>query len=139
MAFRRRTAGQRDQVGLAPVVQLPMPVGLAPVPQGPSQPLLGKSLLDPVYGRPSATSRASAHLGDAQPSSLLSRIRALAVTRAESFSLPESDDAVPPVCSVASRTAYLSRTITATPTVNTSSPGSIRLPDRFSQNFQLQD
>ena len=50
MAFRRRTAGQRDQVGLAPVVQLPMPVGLAPVPQGPSQPLLGKSLLDPLYG-----------------------------------------------------------------------------------------
>ena len=58
MAFRRRTAGQRDQslprtgygVGLAPVVQLPMPVGLAPVPQGPSQSLLGKSLLDPLYG-----------------------------------------------------------------------------------------
>ena len=58
MPCRRRTAGQRDQslprtgygVGLAPVVQLPMPVGLAPVPQGPSQPLLGKSLLDPLYG-----------------------------------------------------------------------------------------
>ena len=84
MAFRPRTALQRDQVGLAPVVQLPVPVGLAPVPQEPSQPLLGKSLLDPVYGaqRPIQGLR---HLGDAQPSSLLSRIRALAVTRAELF------------------------------------------------------
>ena len=50
MANRRRTAGQRDEVGFAPAVQLSMPVGLAPVPQGPGQPLLGKTLLDPVYG-----------------------------------------------------------------------------------------
>ena len=52
MAFRRRTAGQRDQVGLAPVVQLPMPVGLAAVLQNLLQPFFGKALLDPVYCAP---------------------------------------------------------------------------------------
>ena len=39
VAFRRWAAGQRDQVGFAPVVQLAVPVDLAPVPQGPVQPL----------------------------------------------------------------------------------------------------
>ena len=42
VAFRRWAAGQRDQVGFAPVVQLAVPVDLAPVPQGPVQPFLAK-------------------------------------------------------------------------------------------------
>ena len=50
MAFRRRTAGQGNQVGLALVVQLPAPVDLAPVPQGPVQPSLRKAALDLVHG-----------------------------------------------------------------------------------------
>ena len=137
MAFRRRTAGQRDQVGLAPVVQLPMPVGLAPVPQGPSQPLLGKSLLYPVYGAQRHI-QGFRHLGDAQPSSLLSRIRALAVTRAELFPT-RIRCCSSSRCSVASRTAYLSRTITATPTVNTSSPAvyGYRTDSRRTFNFKI--
>ena len=50
VAFRRWAAGQRDEVGFAPVVQLAVPVDLAPVPQGPVQPFLGKALLNPVHG-----------------------------------------------------------------------------------------
>ena len=49
VAFRRRAAGQRDEVGLAPVVQLPVPMGLGPVLQHPSQSPLGKTPLDPEY------------------------------------------------------------------------------------------
>ena len=73
------------------------------------------------YTVPSATSRASATWGAAQPASLLSRIRALAVNRAELFPT-RIRCCSSSRCSVASRTAYLSRTITATPSVNTSSP-----------------
>ena len=113
VALRRWTAGQGDEVGFAPVVQLPMPVDLAPVPQGPVQPFLGKALLN-RYTVPSATSSASATLGAAQLSSLLRRIRALAVTRAELFPTRirfwSSSR-----CSGASRTAYLSLIITAPP------------------------
>ena len=50
MPCRRRAAGQGDQVGLAPVVQLPAPVGLGTVLQNPRQPFFGKALLDPVHG-----------------------------------------------------------------------------------------
>ena len=50
MPFRRRAAGQSNQVGFAPVVQLPGPVGLGTVLQNPLQPFFGKALLDPVYG-----------------------------------------------------------------------------------------
>ena len=41
MPCRRRAAGQGDQVGLAPVVQLPAPVGLGTVLQNPRQPFSG--------------------------------------------------------------------------------------------------
>ena len=46
MPCRRRTASQRDEVGFASVVQLPVPMGLGPVLQHPSQSLLGKAALD---------------------------------------------------------------------------------------------
>ena len=73
------------------------------------------------YTVPNATSRASATLGAAQPSLLLRRIRALAVTRAELFPTRirfwSSSR-----CSGANRTAYLSLIITATPNISTSSP-----------------
>ena len=49
MAFRGRAAGQGDQVGFAPVVQLAGPVGLGTVLQDPSQPILAEALLDPVH------------------------------------------------------------------------------------------
>ena len=58
MPFWRYGAGQSDQslprtgygVGFAPVVQLPVPMGLGPVLQHPFQPLFGEAPLDPVYG-----------------------------------------------------------------------------------------
>ena len=49
VAFGRRAAGQSDQVGFAPVVQFPAPVGLGTVLQNPRQPFFGKALLDPVH------------------------------------------------------------------------------------------
>ena len=66
-----------------------------------------------------ATSKASAIWGAAQPSSLFRRIRALAVTRAELLPTRISRWSSSR-CSGASRTAYLSLTITATPAINTS-------------------
>ena len=76
--------------------------------------------------------------GAAQPSSLLSRIRARAVTRAELFPT-RIRCCSSSRCSVASRTAYLSRTITATPTVNTSSPAvyGYRPDSRRTFNFKI--
>ena len=44
MPLRRRVAGQDDQVGLAPVIQLPAPVGLGMVLQNPRQPFFGISV-----------------------------------------------------------------------------------------------
>ena len=95
--------------------------GLAPVPQGPCSP----QLLLPVkrcltrYTVPKATSKASATWGAGQPSSLLRRTRALAVTRAGCFPTRirrwSSSRR-----SGTNRTAYLSLTITATPAINTS-------------------
>ena len=66
-----------------------------------------------------AASKASATWGAAQPSSLFRRIRALAVTRAELLPTRISRWSSSR-CSAASRTAYLSLTITATPANNTS-------------------
>ena len=66
-----------------------------------------------------ATSKASATWGAAQPSSLFRRIRALAVTRAE-FLPTRISRWSSSRCSCASRTAYLSLTIIATPAINTS-------------------
>ena len=71
------------------------------------------------YIVPKATSRASATWGAGQPSSLLRRIRALAVTRAGCFPTRIRRRSSSR-CSAASRTAYLSLTITATPANNTS-------------------
>ena len=90
------------------------------------------------YTAPSATSRASATWGAAQPSSLLSRICALAVTRAELFPT-RIRCCNSSRCSAASRTVYLSRTITATPTVNTSSPAvyGYRTDSRRTFNFKI--
>ena len=42
-------AGQRNQVGLTPVIQLSVPVGLGALPEGPFQPILEKPPLDPVH------------------------------------------------------------------------------------------
>ena len=39
-------AGQGDQVGLATVIQLAVPVGLGPVPERPVQPILGEAPLE---------------------------------------------------------------------------------------------
>ena len=66
-----------------------------------------------------ATSKASATWGAAQPSPLFRRIRALAVTRAE-FLPTRTSRWSSSRCSCASRTAYLSLTITPTPAINTS-------------------
>ena len=49
MPLRRWAAGQRRRVGFAPVVQLPVPLGLGPVLQNPFQPSLGEAPLDPVH------------------------------------------------------------------------------------------
>ena len=49
MPFRRFGAGQGDEVGFAPVVQLPVPMGLGPVFQHPFQPRFGEAPLDPKY------------------------------------------------------------------------------------------
>ena len=102
--------------------------------------LVGLSLMSEVSVRRRRfpTSRASATWGDAHPSSLLSRIRALAVTRAELFPT-RIRCCSSSRCSVASRTAYLSRTITATPTVNTSSPAvyGYRTDSRRTFNFKI--
>ena len=46
VALGGRAAGQGDQVGFAPVVQLAVPVGLGPVPERPVQPILGETPLD---------------------------------------------------------------------------------------------
>ena len=51
-----------DQVGLAPVVQLPGPVGLGTVLQNLLQPFFGKALLDPVY-RAQGHIQSFGHLG----------------------------------------------------------------------------
>ena len=71
------------------------------------------------YTVPRATSRASATWGAGQPSSLLRRTRALAVTRAGCFPTRIRRWSSSR-CSATSRTAYLSLTITATPANNTS-------------------
>ena len=71
------------------------------------------------YTVPKATSRASATWGAGQPSSLLRRTRALAVTRAGCFPTRISRRSSSR-CSGTNRTAYLSLTITATPANNTS-------------------
>ena len=47
--FRDRAAGQGDQVGFTPGVQLAGPVELGVVLQDPSQPILAEALLDPVH------------------------------------------------------------------------------------------
>ena len=49
MPFRRFGTGQRNEVGFAPVVQFPAPVGLGTVLQNSRQPFLGKALIDPVH------------------------------------------------------------------------------------------
>ena len=46
VALGGRAAGQGDQVGLATVVQLAVPVGLGPVPERPVQPILGETPLE---------------------------------------------------------------------------------------------
>ena len=49
MPWGRWAAGQRDEVGFPPVIQLPVPVRLGPVLQHPFQSTLGKTPLDPVH------------------------------------------------------------------------------------------
>ena len=49
VAFRCWAAGQCNQVGLPPVVQLPVPVGLGPVLERPVHAILGETSLDPVH------------------------------------------------------------------------------------------
>ena len=46
VAFRSRAAGQGDEMGFRPVVQVAVPVGLGPVPERPVQPILGEAPLD---------------------------------------------------------------------------------------------
>ena len=62
MPFRGWAAGQGNQVGLAPVVQVPGPVGLGTVLQNPLQPFFGKALLDPVH-RAQGHIQSFGHLG----------------------------------------------------------------------------
>ena len=50
MSLWRFGAGQSDQVGFAPVVQLPVPMGLGPILQHPFQPRFGEAPLGPIYG-----------------------------------------------------------------------------------------
>ncbi len=50
MPFGDWAAGQRDDVGFAPVIQLPVPVGLGPVPRYPFQARLGEAPLDAKPG-----------------------------------------------------------------------------------------
>ena len=126
MPCRRRAAGQGDQslprtgYGWAspPVVQLPVPVGLGTVLQHPANPSSVKRCLT-RYTVPRATSKASATWGAGQPSSLLRRTRALAVTRGRVFPNPNQTLEFFPLFRY-HRTAYLSLTITATPAINTS-------------------
>ena len=73
-------AGLRER-WFAPVVQLPVPMGLGPVLQHPSQSLLGKAALDAEH-RALGHIRAWATWGADQPASVLSSIRARVVTRA---------------------------------------------------------
>ena len=77
-----RGAGQGDEMGPGPVIQLAVPVGLGPVPgaRRPARPRRKRRLMR--YTLDSATSRAWATLGADQPSLVLSRMRARAATRA---------------------------------------------------------
>ena len=50
MPFSRFGTGQRNEVGFAPVVQLPVPMGLGPILQHPFQPRFGEAPLGPIYG-----------------------------------------------------------------------------------------
>ena len=46
VALGGRAAGQRDQMGFAPVIQLAVPMGLGPVPERPVQPIFGEAPLE---------------------------------------------------------------------------------------------
>ena len=137
MAFRRRTAGQRDHVGLAPVVQLPMPVGLAPVPQGPSQPLLGKSLLDPVYGAQRHI-RGARHLGSRPTVVALEQNPRPGRHSGRAFPYPNQMLQFLPLFRRQPHRVLITNHHRY-PHRQHFIPSSIRLTTRFSQNFQLQD
>ena len=87
---------------------------------------------------PTANSKASASRGATQPSSRLIRIRALAITRTELFPARIRFWSSS-CCSGASRTAYLPRTITATPAISTSSRAvyDYRLDSLMTFNFKV--
>ena len=90
MAFGRVAARQRNQslprtgygVGFAPIVQLAIPVGLGMVVQHALQPRFG---VPPFGAEHRALRRVQSrrHLGALHPSSVLSRMRARLMTRAE--------------------------------------------------------
>ena len=106
-----------DQVGLAPVVQLPVPVGLGTVLQNPGQPFLGKALLDPVHCAQGHIQGFS-HLGSRPTVVALEENPGPGGDSGRVFPNPNQtlDSSR---CSATSRTAYLSLTITATPANNT--------------------
>ena len=108
MPCRRRAAGQGDQVGLAPVVQLPAPVGLGTVLQHPRQPFFGKALLDPVHCAQGHIPGFS-HLGSWPTVVALEENPGPGGDSGRVFPNPNQ-----------SCTAYLSRTITAIPANDTS-------------------
>ena len=82
MALGRVAARQRNQVGFAPIVQLAIPVGLGMVVQHALQPRFG---VPPFGAEHRALRRVQSrrHLGALHPSSVLSRMRARLMTRAE--------------------------------------------------------
>ena len=90
------------------------------------------------YTVPSATSRASATWGAAQPASLLSRIRALAVNRAELFPYPNQMLQFLPLFRRQPHRLLITNHHRY-PLRQHFIPSSIRLPARFLKVFQLQD
>ena len=66
VALGGRTAGQGDEMGFAPGIQLAVPVGLGPVPERPVQPILGEAPLDAEH-RALGHIQSLGHLGRRPP------------------------------------------------------------------------